>query len=134
MIGGGAPSGSLALSFFQDPLAPNVVADMKRLGLDYIKGRAITFYIQPIKTMAEFSAPTIAPIQWMQRTMRTLTFSASGSQDRTISVGFEAFTENRRGARRILLNTDGHAQILGASNPSLEFMPTTDFKEEKLFG
>lgn len=134
VIGGAAPSGSLSLSFFQDPLAPSLVADIKALGLDYIKGRAITFYVQPIRSMAEFSAPTTAPLQWMQRTIRALTFSLSGAQDRTISVSFEAFTENRRGARRILLNTEGHAEIIGTANPSLEFMPTTDFKEEKLFG
>ncbi|UWQ59969.1 hypothetical protein K3722_07515 [Leisingera caerulea] len=133
-LDGQAPEGSLTLSFFQDPDADDLIAQVKALGLDYIRGRPITFYVQPINSQAEFSAPTAAPVQWMQRTMRTLVFSASGAQDRSISVTFEAWSENRRASRRIILNTEGHAKLIGEENPSLEFMPTDDFEEEKLFG
>lgn len=133
-LDGQAPEGSLTLSFFQDPEAADLIAQVKELGLDYIKGRTITFYIQPITSQAEFYAPTMAPVQWMQRIMRTLVFSASGAQDRSISVTFEAWSENRKAARRTILNTEGHAKLIGEANPSLEFMPTDDFEEEKLFG
>ncbi|OWU80430.1 hypothetical protein [Phaeobacter sp. 22II1-1F12B] len=131
---GQAPEGSATLSFFQDPDADSLIAQIKALGLDYIRGRAITFYVQPINSQSEFYAPTVAPVQWMQRVMRSLVFSASGAQDRSISVTFEAWSENRRAARRIVLNTEGHAKLIGEANPSLEFMPTSDFEEEKLFG
>lgn len=133
-IGGAAPEGSLTLSYFQDPNADDLISDIKELGVSCIEGRAITFYVQPVGSMAEFYAPTVAPIQWMQRTMRTLTFSADGAQGRSISLTFEAWTEQRKGSRRVVLNTQGHAQLIGESNPSLEFIPTVDFQEEKLFG
>jgi hypothetical protein len=133
-LDGKAPEGSLTLSFFQDPNADSLIEQIKDLGVDYIAGRPITFYFQPIRSQAEFSAPTIAPIQWMQRTMRTLTFKAGGAQDRSITLSFEAWAENRRTARRIMLNTEGHKSLIGETNVSLEFMPTTDFEEEKLFG
>ena len=133
-IGGEAPEGSLTLSFFQDPDADDLIAQVKELGLDYIKGRPITFFLQPINSHPEFQAPSVPPIQWVQRTMRKLVFTANGAQDRSISVTFEAWSEDRRGARRIVLNSEGHAQLIGEANPSLEFMPTTDFQDVKLFG
>ncbi len=51
-----------------------------------------------------------------------------------MTLTFEAWTENRRAARRIILNTEGHANLIGEANPSLEMIPTVDFEEEKLFG
>lgn len=133
-INGVAPEGSITLSFFQDPDAPSLIDEIKSLGVDYIAGRQIIFYFQPIKSQAEFYAPTIAPLQWAERTMRTLTFAASGALDRTITLGFEASTEFRKAARRAILNTDGHASLIGEANPSLSLIPTTDSTEEKLFG
>ncbi|GHF71211.1 hypothetical protein [Seohaeicola zhoushanensis] len=133
-IGGKAPEGSITLSFFQDPNAVDLVAQVRALGLDYVRDRDVTFFIQPIGSHAEFYAPTRAPIQWLRRTARSLTFSASGAQDRSITLAFEAWSENRRAARRIVLNTEGHAKLIGQPNPSLEFIPTSDFEEEKLFG
>jgi len=133
-IGGQAPEGEITLSYFQDPDADNLIAELRATGVDYIAGRPIKFLIQPSGSMAEFQAPTVAPIQWLERTMRVLSFSASGALDRSISVSFEAWSEDRQGALRIVLNTEGHAQLTGSANPSLEFMPTDNFQEEKLFG
>lgn len=133
-LDGQAPEGSVTLSFFQDPDADDLIAQVKALGFAYIAGRKITFYVQPCASIEEFYAPKVAPVQWMQRTMRSLTFGVSGAQDRSITLGFEAWTENRRAARRIVLNTEGHAKLIGHENPSLKHMPTTDFEEEKLFG
>ena len=131
---GRAPEGSITLSYFQDPEADDLISEVKALGVDYIRGRAIRFFFQPIGSMAELFKPKHPPKQWMQRTMRSLRFSASGAQDRSISLGFEAWTEKRRGARRIVMNTEGHAKLTGAPNPSLKYAPTTAFEEEKLFG
>jgi len=133
-IDGVAPSGDVTLSYFQDPGAPDLASQMRELGVDYINGQEIRFYVQPILSQAEFQAPKHAPRQWLSRTMRRLTFRASGAQDRSISASFESWAENRKGARRITLNTEGHEKLIGEANPSLEFMPTSDFQEEKLFG
>jgi len=133
-INGIAPAGSVSLSFFQDPNAPDLVEQIRDLGLDYIKGRAIRFYTQPIRSQSEYQAPATPPILWLTRIMRTLSVKASGAQDRVITVGFESWAEHRRSARRIMLNTEGHAILTGSANPSLEFMPTTDTQEESLFG
>lgn len=133
-IDGVAPSGSVGMSFFQDPDQEDLISEIKALGVDYVDGRPITFYYQPISSHAEFYAPTIAPVQWLQRTMRTLSFKATGALDRSISLGFESWSEDRKASRRIMLNTDGHKLLTGVANPSLEYMPTVDFEEEKLFG
>lgn len=132
-IDGRAPSGELTLSYFQDPAAPDLVAQIRSLGADYVRGRALTFYVQPFRTLAEMQAPVFSPVPWLVRTMRTVKFSASGAQDRSISVTFEAQFEDRRSARRIAYNTRGHAALIGAANPSLEFIPTDNFEEEKLW-
>jgi len=133
-INGVAPGGAVMLAFFQDPDAASLINEVKSLGLDYIKGRAIRFYVQPVRSMAEFYAPTTAPQLWLTRIMRTLEFSVQGPLQRSMSVTFESWAEDRRSARRLILNTEGHAILTGSANPSLEFMPTTDFTEEKLFG
>ncbi|MCB2130814.1 MAG: hypothetical protein KDE03_17545 [Rhodobacteraceae bacterium] len=133
-LNGDAPEGTITLEFFQDPNSTNLIAEVRQLGVEYIAGRSIAFLVQPLRSIAEFYAPTLPPIQIAQRVMRTLTFSASGAQNRSMTVGFEAWTENRRGARRVVLNTAGHAQLIGRANPSLEFIPTNDFREENLFG
>lgn len=99
-LNGDAPAGSVTLAFFQDPDAPSLISEVRALGLDYIKDRPITFYVQPLMDMGEMYAPATPPIQWMQRTMKTLTFSFNGAQDRSITVGFEAWAEDRRAARR----------------------------------
>lgn len=133
-IDGVAPEGEISLSFFQDPTMPDLIGQVKALGLDCIKGREIRFYLQPIRSQAEFQAPTTPPLLWCTRIMRQLRFTASGAQDRSISLSFETWAERRRAARRLVLNETGHRILTGASNPSLSLMPTSDFEEEKLFG
>lgn len=133
-IGGAAPEGSITLSYFQDPNADDLAAQVRALGVQYVAGRPIRFYFQPIRSHAEFYAPELAPIRWMQRTMRTITIRATGAQNRSITLGFEAWAEDRRAARRIVMNTTGHAQLIGRANPSLSFIPTNDLQDEKLYG
>lgn len=133
-IGGAAPEGSISLSYFQDPDADNLIGKIRELGADYVAGRAIRFYFQTIRSQAEFVAPTIPPLLWSTRTMRTIKTTCKGAQDRSITLSFEAWTENRRVARRIIMNTEGHAKLIGEANPSLSMIPTSDFEEENLFG
>lgn len=133
-IDGVAPSGSLTLSYFQDPDAPALISQIRELGADYLNGYEIKFYVQPLLSPSEFYAPTLAPILHTTRVMRTVSFAATGAQDRSISVSFEAWSEKRRASRRLVLNTEGHQTLTGTANPSLEFMPTSDWTEEKLFG
>lgn len=133
-IDGAAPEGNVTLSYFQDPDDPDLINEVKALGLEYVAGREIRFYIQPIRSQAEFMAPTTAPILWATRIMRQLGYRFSGPQDRSISLSFETWAERRGAAGRIQMNTEGHATLTGSANPSLEYKPTVDFEPEKLFG
>jgi len=133
-IDGVAPAGSIEMSFIQDPSRDDVVSQLRDLGVACIRDRAISFYIQPIRTMEEFYAPVLAPELHTTRTMRTMSLSGAGAAERRITIGFEPWTEDRRSAKRIALNTEGHAKLTGTANPSLSFMPTENFEEEKLFG
>lgn len=133
-IDGIAPEGTATLSFFQDPDAKNLITQLREQGTEYTVGKTITFFVQPIGSMAEFYAPTTPPIQWLQRVMTNIGYSANGALDRSITLAFEAWSQYRRSARRIAMNTEGHARLTGSPNPSLEFAPTVDFQEEKLFG
>lgn len=128
-----APSGEIGMSFFQDPDAPDVVSQIKELGVDYVRGRPIKFYTQPITDPADIMNPKLPPDLIMTRTMRNLRYSADGPQNRKISVTFESVWENRRRSRRLVYNTTDHAKLIGSTNPSLEFIPTVDFQEQKLF-
>ena len=132
-INGIAPAGRIGMAFYEDPGGPSVIDSIRQYGADYLDGRPIDFYVQPLRSAAEFYAPTLAPVQYGRRPMRTITISLTGPLQREIAVGFEAWSEGRRTARRIALNTAGHAALIGEANVSLEFMPTTDFTEEKLW-
>lgn len=133
-LGGQAPEGNVTLSYFQDPDADDLIAKVKSMGVSAIDGRSISFFVQPCRSLQEFYQPKVPPSRWLTRTMRTLSYSAAGAQDRSITIGFEAWTEKRRAAGRLVLNTEGHARLIGHENPSLKHMPTNDFEEEKLFG
>lgn len=133
-IDGIAPEVQLTLSFFQDPGDPELIDQLRALGADYVKGREVRFYVQPIRSHEEFMAPTLPPIRWDTRIMRSLEYAADGAQGREITLTCETVHELRSAARRIVLNTEGHAILAGGANPSLEFMPTVDFEPEKLFG
>lgn len=133
-IDGVAPEGSLVMSYFQDPTMPDLMLEIRDLGLDYVKGREVRFYIQPLMDVAEFYAPTVAPLRWLTRISRQVSYRANGARDRAITLSFETWAERRGAARRIALNTEGHAILTGSANPSLKYMPTVDFEPEKLFG
>jgi hypothetical protein len=133
-INGKAPSGEITLSFFQDPDAPDVVQKVKELGVDYVAGRLITFFYQPFSSIEEMYAPVAAPYPVATRVMRTLRFTSAGAQNRAISLSFESAWEYRRRMRRRVYNTVDHELLIGEPDPSLEYIPTELFEEQKLFG
>lgn len=133
-IGGSAPSGSITLSFFQLPGAPDLIAQIQALGPDYLDGREIVFYEQFFNDHAEFHAPVWPPVELIRRRLRGLTMTMEGAQQRTLSVTFESPFDRRKTARRKVYNTVGHAELIGAPNPSLEFIPRDNNRKEKLFG
>lgn len=133
-INGVAPAGELSMTFFQDPGETDLVAELRALGLDYVHGREIRFYVQPCATLEDVYRPLTPPLRWLTRVMRGLTVSSSGAQDRRISVAFEPWSEGRAVSRPIPLNTDGHARLIGEANPSLSQIPTDNWEPEKLFG
>jgi len=133
-INGKSPAGEITMSFFQDPDAPDVIQQLKALGSDYINNRLITFYIQPLTSMEDMYKPTIAPYKIATRVMRTIRLTAAGAQNRTIVLTFESAWENRRRMKRRVYNTVDHQRYIGGFDPSLSFIPTVDFEEEKLFG
>lgn len=133
-INGLAPAGELQLTYISDPELPDLAGQIRDLGLDYVRDRDITFFVQPFADIAEFYAPRFAPIQVMRRRMKGLTIRAEGELIRTVSLSFESAWEARRAVRRRIYNTADHAKLVGHANPSLEFIPTSNFQEEKLFG
>lgn len=133
-LNGKAPAGEVSMSYYQDPGMPDLVAQIRALGVDYVRDRAITFYVQTFADVGEFYAPKTPPIQIYKRRMKSLSFSIEGDQLRRLTLAFESSWEERRSARRRIYNTVDHSATLGALNPSLEFVPTNNFQEEKLFG
>lgn len=132
--GGRAPEGKLTLSFFQDPLAPDLIGQVRALGADYVRGRPISFLVQPLLDHADLCQPQVAPIPIATRRMTALSFAADGAIARAITLSFEGIFAGRNTARRWSYTTEDHARIVGAPNPSLHYMPTDTFQQEKLFG
>lgn len=133
-INGVAPAGRLRFAWIQDPSAPDLIDQLRDLGLAYIDGREITFWLQPLNSVAEFQAPVLAPELHTTRIMRSIDYGGQGAAGRWIEIGFEAWTEDRKAARRVVMNTEGHKTLTGTANPSLTYMPTENFEEEALFG
>lgn len=133
-INGKAPAGEITMAFFQDPDSPDLVQQIKSLGAEYINGRLLTFYVQPLSSIEDMYNPKVPPYKIATRVMRTIRLTASGAQNRSITLTFESAWENRRRMKRRIYNTVDHQRYIGAFDPSLEFVPTVDFEEEKLFG
>jgi hypothetical protein len=133
-LNGKAPSGEITMAYYQDPSMPDLAAQIRALGVQYIQDRPITFYVQAFGDVGEFYAPKTPPIQIYKRRMKSLSFSVEGDQLRRLTLSFESSWEDRRSAQRRIYNTVDHSAAVGALNPSLEFIPTNNFQEEKLFG
>lgn len=132
-LGGTAPAGRATLSFFQDPDAPDILADVRQLGMDWLNGYAIRLYLQVLRDEEDFTAPSLPPFLHQTRTMRALDLTADGPLLRVATLEFEAVTEGRRHRRGYFYTTEDHAALIGRPNPSLSLMPTSDIAEEPLF-
>lgn len=136
-INGAAPAGQITLSWFADPtqIGPEagLIEDIKTLGSDYIKGRALTLYVQPLTATAQLWAPITPPIPYAQVTMQSVAFSLSGSSERSISLVWEGAYRGRNTARGYYYTTTDHAKLIGAANPSLTYAPMDGRQVEKLF-
>ncbi|PWE48488.1 hypothetical protein DEM26_18240 [Thioclava sp. NG1] len=133
-IGGTAPAGEVTLAYFQDPDSDDLIGQVKALGIEYVEGREIKFYAQPLYTVDDLEAPQEAPVLFMTRTMEKLDYTLKGAADRSITLSFESSFQDRKSARRHILDRRGHSRLLGYDNPSLEFMPTSNYQDEPLFG
>jgi hypothetical protein len=137
-LNGTAPAGQMTLAWFDDPTQrdpgdPGLISEVKDLGVDYIAGRPITFYIQPLTDMAQLYDPVIAPIPYVQYEMRALSFSLSGPATRSITLHWEGVFAGRNEARGWFYTTTDHAKLTGSANPSLSYAPMDARQPEKLF-
>lgn len=136
-INGTAPAGQLTLAWFDDPTQrdpdTSLIAEIKALGVDYIAGRALTFYVQPFTDHAQFWAPVIAPIPVAQYRMTSLAFNLQGATERSITLSWEGAYAGRNQARGLYYTPADHARLTGAPNPSLTFAPLDSRQTEKLF-
>lgn len=132
-LGGTAKASSLTLNFIEDPGDPSgLIEEVRALGVDYVKGYELRFYVQPLASVEEFYAPAWSPIRTATMTMTHLTWNAPDALNRSITLHLEGAFKVRGGARRLVYNTNDHARQLGHANPSYEFVPT-DPREEVLF-
>lgn len=132
-IGGVAPSGALTLSYFDDPDSDQLVAQIKALGVAYVVGRPITFYVQPLTAMEQFHAPVLAPVLYRTRYMSAISIIAQGPLKRILTLSFESANANRNAATGLKYTTADHAALIGSANPSLALMPSDTYQEEPLF-
>lgn len=132
-INGNAPEGEVSM-VFNDADGPQLISQVRSLGHEYVAGRNITFFIQPLFSAEQFYAPVVAPIRFNQRIMRSLNFSMTGPQQRSISVSFEGPFELRATSRSFFYTTTDHARLTGSTNPSLQYIPNRRTDEQKLFG
>ena len=131
---GKAPAASLSLSYFQDPDAPDLIEQIRESGDSEIRGSTVRFYLQPLTDVSEFYAPQFAPVLRATRVASGLKFEAQGDTVRKISVSLEGPFRARVSARGLFYTPPDHAALIGAANPSLEYMPQDEQQIEKLFG
>lgn len=130
---GAAPSGSIGLSYFQDPAAPDLSAQIAELGADYVKGRALRFLVQPLVSANCLFAPVLPPLQWMQRTMTSISVALNGPTERRIDLHFEGVFAGRNVAPGRYYTTADHELLTGSPNPSLALAPKNLQQDEPLF-
>jgi hypothetical protein len=131
---GESPSGSLTLSFIQDPDQPDLIGQVKALGTDYIKERDIVFWVQAFNSVDEFFAPVRPPTRFVTRKGSHIEYQAEGEAQRRIILHFEGPFTGRNAAPGLQYTVADHARLIGAPNNSLRLMPTNTFQVQKLFG
>ena len=133
-INGTAPGVEVGLSFIQDPEADDLIAQIREMGVGVIQGREARFYIQYFEQFEEFYKPVFAPQLLTTRTMQNITYSFDGPQVRRVSLIIEGPFSLRAKPVGGRYNTADHSRRCGYANPSLEYMPTSGWDEQSLFG
>jgi hypothetical protein len=131
---GEAPSGTLTLSFIQDPDEPDLISEVRALGTDYVKDREIIFWVQALASVDEFFAPVVAPTRFLTRSGSHIEFQVEGHAQRSNTLHFEGPFTGRNTAPGFQYTVADHARLIGEANASLRLMPTDTFQEQKLFG
>jgi hypothetical protein len=131
---GEAPAAEVSLSYFQDPDAPDLIEQIRDSGDSAIAGSIVRFYLQPLTDVAQFYKPTFAPVLRATRAAADLRFEAQGDTVRKITLTLEGPFRARVSARGLFYTVSDHAALLGAANPSLQYMPQIDQQIEKLYG
>ena len=129
-----APEGQITLSYFQDPDATALIDELRESGDAAIRGSEIRFYLQPLTKIEDFYAPTLPMILRAVRVATTLRFSADGDTVRRISVSMEGPFAARQRRRGWVYSVADHSALVGADNPSLQYMPQISQQLEKLYG
>lgn len=132
-IGGTAPEGAIGMSFFQDPSQPELIDQVRALGSDYVRGRAITYWLQPLGHVNHIYAPVWPPLRLAAFEMRSVSLEVSGPQMRRMMLKYESAFAGRNTARGWYYSTADHEKLLGAPNPSLSRMPTDGRVTEPMF-
>lgn len=132
-LNGRAPAGELTMSYFQDPTQPDVIDQLQALGPEYVRGRPVTFWLQVFYSFGEMQAPEIAPVLTLTRVATSLTFSHRNALQRGITLAFESVGDLRRTATHRVYGRNAHELLIGAPDPSLEFMPDAADLEQPLF-
>ena len=133
-IQGEAPSGSITLAFIPDPSGADLIAQIRELGTDYVRGREIVFWDAPITSQSALYDGTVTPQRTFTRTAGHIEFDLSGPMERRITLTFEGPFTGRNTAPGLQYTTNDHALLIGAANSSLALMPTTMNQTEKVWG
>lgn len=133
-IQGEAPSGSLTLAFIPDPSGADLISQVRALGADYVRGRKVVFYDQPLASHEEFYAPTQPYDVLVTRVATGITFDLSGAMDRSITLHFEGAFTGLNTAPGWQYTTADHQRRFGTADTSLRLMPTNvAIQKNKLF-
>jgi hypothetical protein len=133
-IGGTAPGMEIGFSYTVDPDAEDLVAIVRQFGVDAIRERDATFYLQYLARHEEFYAPVFDPIVIATRKMMQLRYDFSGPQTRTVSVVIEGPMNLRSKPVNGRYTDADQRRRTGVDDPSFEFMPNNSFDEQSLFG
>ncbi|ETD02723.1 hypothetical protein [Rhodobacter capsulatus] len=133
-IQGEAPSGSLTLAFIQDPSGADLIAQIRELGTDYVRGREIVFWDAPIPSQSALYDGSVTPQRTFTRTAGHIEFDLSGPMERRITLTFEGPFTGRNTAPGWQMTTNDHSALIGSVNTSLRLMPTASYKPRPMFG
>lgn len=133
-IGGTAPLLDLSFSYTVDPDVDDLVSAVREYGVDAVRNRPATLYLQPLITMQDIYAATVPPVTIMTGKMMSLRYGFEGAQNRSVSVLIEgAMNLRARPPNGRYTDTDQRRRT-GVDDPSFEYMPNNAFDEQPLFG